>query len=416
MWKCPVCDHQQENSLLCTVCGFDGSQDVEQFPTLAPLTVPHDAVSKIQSVWGHALSCPACQNRTFLIYLDRGLIQCTACQHQMALALGNTPVAAEEEPVPETDPTPIPMGSPVALGWYHTAVLQPDGTVRSVGYNHDDQCRTQDWTDVVALAAGPFHTVGLRKDGTVVATGQNDQGQCMTQTWTDVVAIAAQHDCTVGLRRDGSILVAGRFFMDSYCQDWRGVQAIGACFRTVVAIDQYGSVYSTDNSDRLVYRIDLWQNATALACEEIHFAALLQNGRVEYTGDASAVKDWREITAIAAGSSHIAGLRSDGTVVSTINGVFTGHDVSRWKNITAIAAGEDYTMGLRSDGTVVATGSKALIINHVRKWRDVVAIYCSKYHAVGIRKDGTLVAAGGNTQGECRMDSLRARIPTTSAL
>ena len=68
---------------------------------------------------------------------------------------------------------------------------------------------TQDWTDIIAIAAGNQHLVGLRADGTVLATGSNAMGQCNTQVWYGIIAIAAQGNNTVGLRYDGTVVACG---------------------------------------------------------------------------------------------------------------------------------------------------------------------------------------------------------------
>ena len=68
---------------------------------------------------------------------------------------------------------------------------------------------TQDWTDIIAIAAGNQHLVGLRADGTVLATGSNKMGQCNTRDWYGIVAIDAHGDNTVGLRYDGTVVACG---------------------------------------------------------------------------------------------------------------------------------------------------------------------------------------------------------------
>jgi alpha-tubulin suppressor-like RCC1 family protein len=52
-----------------------------------------------------------------------------------------------------------------------------------VGQNTHGQCDTDDWTDIVQVAAGYGHTVGLRANGMVVAVGQNAFGQCNVDSW-----------------------------------------------------------------------------------------------------------------------------------------------------------------------------------------------------------------------------------------
>ena len=38
MWKCPVCDQENNAATACPTCGFDGSCDYEHYPTAFAVT------------------------------------------------------------------------------------------------------------------------------------------------------------------------------------------------------------------------------------------------------------------------------------------------------------------------------------------------------------------------------------------
>lgn len=62
--------------------------------------------------------------------------------------------------------------------------MKADGTVVATGWDGTDNfyitenaCRTENWTDIVAIAAGTGYTVGLKSDGTVISVGYNDNNK-----------------------------------------------------------------------------------------------------------------------------------------------------------------------------------------------------------------------------------------------
>ena len=61
--------------------------------------------------------------------------------------------------------------------------LRTDGTVVASGDIQYGQCQTEEWTDILSVAAGERHTIALRRDGTVLAAGDNEAGQCDVDRW-----------------------------------------------------------------------------------------------------------------------------------------------------------------------------------------------------------------------------------------
>lgn len=140
-------------------------------------------------------------------------------------------------------------------GFCHTAILRPDGTVRTVGSSTDGQCNVLDWTGIRAIAAGHFHTVGLCSDGTVKAVGRNSSGQCNVQDWSNVCAIAAGHYHTVGLCTDGTVKAVGANHVGSCdVQSWSNVTHIWAGADFIAAITADGTFLCTDPEIQELFR------------------------------------------------------------------------------------------------------------------------------------------------------------------
>jgi alpha-tubulin suppressor-like RCC1 family protein len=92
-------------------------------------------------------------------------------------------------------PTPVQVwgisssATAVACGFYHTAVLLADGTVRTFGYNNVGQLGVNDTTNrqtpvtvlnitsATAIACGYYNTIILLANGTVRIFGRNSEGQ-----------------------------------------------------------------------------------------------------------------------------------------------------------------------------------------------------------------------------------------------
>ena len=315
----------------------------------------------------------------------------------------------------------------------HTVGLKTDGTVVAVGWNGSEQCKTNDWRNIVAISASHGHTVGLKANGTVVAVGDDKvYGQCKTQEWNgwkDIVAVFAVANLTIGVKSDGTAVVAGKTYEDSFSfkldiNDWQNIVAISSHFSyqsrddislgvrnvvglksdgTVVAIgaDYKGSCKKTRN----------WRDIVAISVGKgfhQYTVGLKSDGTVVAVGDNDLTgqcntESWRDIVAITTGFAHTVGLRSDGTVVSTADTHV--HSTKKWKDIVAISAGYGHTVGLKADGTVVTTGNNEYNACDTDDWSDIVAISAGANHTVGLKTDGTVVATGRNKFGECNTDN-----------
>lgn len=87
----------------------------------------------------------------------------------------------------------------VAAGQEHIVGLKPDGTLSALHYGlmayevggfpnntHKGETDVFDWTDIVAVAAADRQTIALKADGTVLAAGDNSKGECDVSGWSDI--------------------------------------------------------------------------------------------------------------------------------------------------------------------------------------------------------------------------------------
>ena len=188
----------------------------------------------------------------------------------------------------------------ISARMYHTVGLRTDGTVVATGYNANEQCDVNDWSDIIAVSASDYHTVGLNTNGTVVATGDNRFGQCNVNGWSDIVAISASNNHTVGLKSDSTVIATGNnSFEQCSMNDWYNIIAVSAGSFHTVGLKSDGTVVALGHND---------------------------------SGQCN-VNDWTDIVAISAGYNHTVGLKSDGTVVAVGDNTFHQCDVSGWKDI-----------------------------------------------------------------------------------
>jgi alpha-tubulin suppressor-like RCC1 family protein len=123
----------------------------------------------------------------------------------------------------------------VSAGYYHTVVLNADGTVATWGTNGWGQLgdgtsrgrraspvAVNGLTHITSVAAGGLHRVALRDNGTVWTWGDNTHGQlgdghsggtraspAMVHGLTRVVAVSAGASHSVALKSDGTVWTWG---------------------------------------------------------------------------------------------------------------------------------------------------------------------------------------------------------------
>ena len=258
----------------------------------------------------------------------------------------------------------------ISARMYHTVGLRTDGTVVATGYNANEQCDVNDWSDIIAVSAGDTHTVGLKSDGTPIVVGDNGLGQCDVNDWSNIASVCAGSYYTIGLKSDATVVATGNnYFGQCDVNDWSDIAAISAGHFHTVGLKSNGTIVATGSNAYGQCNID----------------------------------NWSDIIAISAGYNHTVGLKSDGTVVATGINPDEQCNVDDWSDIVAVSAGYDYTIGLKSDGTVVATGNNTYEKCNVNDWSDIVAVSAGYRHTVGLKSDGTVVAVGDTTYYQCEV-------------
>ena len=361
-FHCPVCGRENE-TLQCIGCGFDGSRDYEQLPTLCQIPDRQMAISARIETRKDLVICTQCGGDSFRISRKRGCI-CVSCDTAVEIGLATKP----EMKLPAPREQSVHRGM-IAAGYDNTVGILPEGRVVVAGYHR--WCNAYALQGCVSVRAGSYHAVGLRRNGTVIATGDEKYGKCQTKDWKEIIDIACGYAHTVGLKKDGSVVTAGR-------------NDLGQCN---------------------VFR---WRDIVAISAGDEHTVGLKQDGTVVAAGTNKfgqcEVSSWKDIVAISAGTYITVGLRKDGTVVTTGRTIDDGYtEITGWRNIVAIAAGFAHVVGLKRDGTVVAAGGNQDGQCNTGTWRNIVAIAAGAYHTVGLKANGTVVAAGSNDYGQCNV-------------
>jgi alpha-tubulin suppressor-like RCC1 family protein len=283
----------------------------------------------------------------------------------------------------------------VACGWYHTAVILADGTVRTFGGNFDGQLGVNDTTDrqtpvtvlnitsATAVACGRSHTAVLLADGTARTFGNNSNGrlgigvsggtrQTPVQVFgisSSATAISCGNYTTIVLLADGSVRTVGRN------------SANGS-----------GQLGVADTVDRLIpVKVGVSENKV-LACGSYNTAILLVDGTVrtfggngtgqlgvnDRTNRSTPVQVFgisSSATSVACGRYHTAVLLSDGTIRT-----FGRNDYGQ--------LGDNTTVNKLTPVQVFGISSSA------------TAVACGWYHTAVILADGTVRIFGDNSQGQ----------------
>ena len=237
----------------------------------------------------------------------------------------------------------------LAVGFYHTVGLLPDGTAIAAGRNDEGQCGVSAWTDLVAIDCGAYHTVGLRSDGTVVAVGRNTEGQCAVSDWTDIAAIACTDYNTIGLRSDGTIVSTG-FQEYPTLSGWSSIAMIGGGSYAVCAATTDGQVLSSHDS----MRSESMRDCIEIDVSTGYCIGLTADGTL--SGANMTPPAWTDLVAVSAGTTGYLGLTMDGRVLGQWFRARDAVDFSDLSGAVAIAAGGTHYAVLLSDGTVVVRG------------------------------------------------------------
>ena len=331
----------------------------------------------------------------------------------------------------------------VSCGARHTAILLADGTVRTFGRNNEGQLGLNDTTDrltpvqvfgisssATALSGGFYTTAVLLADGTVRTFGSNPYGQLGVGDTIDrstpiqvfgisssATAIASGYRYTVILLADGSVRTVGRNQVGQLGVADKvnrlipvkvGVSgnkvAAGFYFTAVVSNDGTVRTFGSNQFGQLGINVDGGTRQTP----------------VQITGLTSAI-------ATAGGAVFTAVLLADGTVRTfgrNNNGqlginVYEGTrqtpvTVVNISRATAVACGSDHGAVLLADGTVrtfgynvqgqlgidVDGGSRQTPVQVFGISSSAVSVECGGLYTAVLLADGTVRTFGSNDYGQ----------------
>ena len=151
MGRCPVCG-KDNVGLLCTGCGFDGSCDFEQYPTLGALSTAPRALSalrkKQEQEWNDFLRCGVCGGRAFRFNRKKNTAVCMDCFAEISAdqifskafmtELLEKFAVDEKKKKGKTGAEDFPRGGnrhKIAAGTEYTLCLQEDGEIAAAGEN-----------------------------------------------------------------------------------------------------------------------------------------------------------------------------------------------------------------------------------------------------------------------------------------
>lgn len=204
--------------------------------------------------------------------------------------------------------------------------IKADGTVVSTKYTFGE-----DWHDIVSVRTMYYGDIklGLRRDGTVVFEGNDDSLASQVSEWHDIIAIDASTYTFVGLKADGTVVIAGdgREYQQSDVSGWHDIVAISVDVY-LLGLKADGTIVAAGELPPELRPILKWTDIIAIdADNEFFVVGLKADGSVKYcsTEDRGLpYHNWHDIVAITA---HFSGVKSDGTVISSVD----GNPMKDWK-------------------------------------------------------------------------------------
>jgi len=370
--------------------------------------------------------------------------------------LGVGDVSTRQTPVQVVSALSYGGSFKIACGWYHTAVLLADGTVRTFGTNNfgqlgidvsggTRQTPVQVFgisSSATAVACGYGSTFILLADGTVRSVGANNFGALglgdtsLRSTPVQITGITSATAVSSSL--------AGSYQYAAILLSNGTVQTFGSNQFGKLGIDVVGSISTSRLTPVQVVNIT---TATAISVGGYQAAVLLADGTVRTFGDNAFAGQLgidvnggsrqtpvqvfgisSSAIAIACGGYHVAVLLADGTVRTfgrndegqlgiDVNGGSRQTPVQVFgisSSATAVACGRRHTAVLLSDGTVRTFGQNvfggALGLNDTASRQtpvqvfgissSAVAVAGGVYHTAVLLADGTVRTFGNNTSGQ----------------
>lgn len=127
MWRCPVCEKEHLQGLVCDDCGFDSSCNYERNRTLYSALPKHiEPVSARAAKWRQRqqqtvavspgnLVCPKCGGKQFFFLIDELQFMCTDCKAKMPAAVQMDGPVSESDPSVEDEAPTASSDPPVAV-------------------------------------------------------------------------------------------------------------------------------------------------------------------------------------------------------------------------------------------------------------------------------------------------------------
>lgn len=290
-------------------------------------------------------------------------------------------------------------------GFDHIVSLKQDGSVVAAGRNDEGECNTDNWTDVIAIAAGDGHTVGLKSDGSVVVTGDTKGRNQNIIKWNNVVEIHACGFTTVGLKADGTVVVEGDFKQNDYekIHGWTDIVEVYVDSSSLAGLKSDGTVVAVGDFEQVEYEeICSWSDISKVAIYDETLVGLKSDGTVVAVGDFEPtvyekIHSWSDIIDIYANDLNIVGLKSNGMVVA--EGRISDDEykeIHSWRNVVDLSVTRGgfggNIIGLKSDGTVVAVGDfEESVHEKIQNITDIVKLNVYYDEFIGLKSDGTVV-------------------------
>ena len=336
----------------------------------------------------------------------------------------------------------------VAGGLNHTGVLLADGTVRTFGRNDYGQLGVGDTTQrltpvqvfgisssATAVACGFYHTAVLLADGTVRTFGRNNQGQLGINVSGGSRETPVQ---VFGISSSAVAVACGGYFTSVLLADGT-VRTFGWNFYGQLGIDVTGGTRQTPVT---VVNIT---SATAVACGRDQTAVLLANGTVRVFGGNNSgqlgVNDTTSrqtpvqvfaisssATAIAGGFAHTAVILADGTVRmfgynafgelglnDTTNRSTPVQVVAISATVSVTPAPTAFLTSAATSITLAATGGRIWTSSATGPARTTsVSVAGGGVYTAVAMKDGTVRTFGGGSAGQLGVgDTTNRSTPVT---
>lgn len=258
-------------------------------------------------------------------------------------------------------------------------------------------------TNVVAIAAGWYHTLVLNKDGTVIAWGDNVFGATNVPVGlTNVVAIAGGEFHSLALKADGTVVGWGAVNSPLYAPVNSGQAEVPANLKDVVAIAAGGALSMAAKADGSVVEWGVRSNATA-AFTNIFAVAVGGNFSAGLRGNGTVIDSYFSF-GVATGPSNVVAISSqqDGPMALRNDGILVKWDGLPYdtspggvlSNIVAIATGQFIWAALRDNGRVTAwTVNSTPVWDKSPNLSNVVAIAAGYRHFAALLGDGSPMQA-----------------------